>query len=43
MREFNLVSFFGGFEQGAASLTTLGLVPTRYFSSEVDPYAIKTS
>jgi len=37
----NVLSLFGWAEQGFATLKEMKITPTRYFSSEVDPYAIK--
>jgi DNA-cytosine methyltransferase len=36
-----VVNCFGGCEIGRLSLDRLGIIPTRYYSSEVDPHAMK--
>lgn len=37
----NVLSLFGGIECGMASLKSIGIPVTRYFSAEVDEYAKK--
>jgi len=39
----NVLSLFGWAEQWRAVLKEMWIIPTRYFSSEIDPYAIKLS
>ena len=36
-----VVNLFGGMEVGRLSLDRLGIIPTRYYSSEKDPHAMK--
>lgn len=36
-----VLSLFGGIECGLVALKRLGIVPEEYYSSEIDPYAIK--
>lgn len=38
-----IISLFGGFEAGRMALDKLGIVPTEYYSAEVDKYAIKNA
>ncbi len=37
----NILSLFGGIECGRVAIERLGIPVGRYFSSEIDPYAIK--
>ena len=37
----NILSLFGGIECGRVALDNLGITPTNYFSSEINPNAIK--
>lgn len=37
----NVLSLFGGIECGLVALKRLGIEPEEYYSSEIDPYAIK--
>lgn len=36
-----VVNCFGGMEVGRLALDRLGIIPTRYYSSEIDPHAMK--
>jgi DNA-cytosine methyltransferase len=36
-----VVNLFGGCEVGRLALDRLGIIPTRYYSSEIDPHAMK--
>lgn len=36
-----VLSLFGGIECGLVALKRLGIVPEEYYSSEIDPYAIR--
>jgi DNA (cytosine-5)-methyltransferase 1/DNA (cytosine-5)-methyltransferase 3A len=38
-----VVNLFGGMEVGRLSLDRLGIIPTRYYSSEKDPHAMKVA
>lgn len=42
-QKFNVLSLFGWAEQGRCVLDRMGIIPTAYFSSEIDEYAIKLS
>ena len=37
----NILSLFGGIECGRVAIERLGIPVDKYFSSEIDPYAIK--